>query len=525
MKLDRNVLLGSVLVLVGFACAPLVENTWQQTESQHAVVNGTPASIDDGPGSVALIVSGVDINGTPVSETFCTGTLIAPDVVLTAAHCFDALPPARLAVTREPNMQNRATAPDDAIDIADVVLHPDHNGTTNKIADVALLFLATPAPFAPPILLQPEEVDYLQPGQKTELIGWGRIQKDGTWGIKQMGQAELNFVGAQSLIVGFRLPDLEQSQTCKGDSGGPLYIQVNNQTRMIGVHSRTSGCAEHFYEARADAFIDFYDAELRARCEDGRRSDCSNPGLPTPAELGGTLLPPAPKLDGRRVPDSLDGLLRETGAHMGQCLGWPADQGTELFTGLMFGFGEPLCTTEEIQTGAALLQCLSDSCDAIYNETCVEELHAAGAAVDNCSSSQGTITDSLIDEVIDAVNTYCYAQAICGLDDVAGCRREITFKLRSISGDCKAAQRVYAENLLCKAQLNCRDQSNETANDVCSVGLDDRANAALDDCNRGCGNCTTTDGTSGIVFAVLLRHRRRHSRRCQRHCKPTQDGA
>ena len=79
---------------------------------------------------------------------------------------------------------------------------------------------------------------------------------------------------------------------CHGDSGGPTFLDVETDSsesmRLIGVTSHAyddSDCNETGgVDTRADAYLDWIDAEMTARCDDGTRVWCDVTGiLPPPA--------------------------------------------------------------------------------------------------------------------------------------------------------------------------------------------------------------------------------------------------
>ena len=188
------------------------------------IFNGTPTS--DYPAVVAVISAFRD-------DVFglCTGTLIAPTVILTAAHCFDA-GPLSVAVAFVLN----GTEQDRAVD--GVVIHPRYVSSTLN-ADVALLRLAQPIEGVTPMPLARVKP---RPGRTGAIVGFGLD------GREQIAHREVGSVHLadcpESLQHAGRLlcwnSDRGGSTTCDGDSGGPLLL--NGRVAGITSWSKTSAC-------------------------------------------------------------------------------------------------------------------------------------------------------------------------------------------------------------------------------------------------------------------------------------------
>lgn len=100
--------------------------------------------------------------------TFCTGTTIAPDVVLTAAHCAQAGAEYKLLeldAERKPHLKN----------VVSVARHPQFSLKTmlahRATADVALLKLAAPLSVTPARFLPPRS--RVAPGEQFVVRGYG----------------------------------------------------------------------------------------------------------------------------------------------------------------------------------------------------------------------------------------------------------------------------------------------------------------------------------------------------------------
>lgn len=83
---------------------------------------------------------------------------------------------------------------------------------------------------------------------------------------------------------------------CHGDSGGPSFMEVETDSsekwRIVGVTShaydQTDCRSTGGVDTRITAYLDWIDDEMRSRCEDGSRSWCVTPGIPTPPNADGT---------------------------------------------------------------------------------------------------------------------------------------------------------------------------------------------------------------------------------------------
>jgi hypothetical protein len=216
--------------------APDAEGT-APASTASAITLGQP---DPGDlGVVALVTRG---------QSFCTGTLIARRVVLTAAHCLDATAPEEVFFGRVP------TAPIDgevSVPIMVARVHPYYDPIT-LAHDVALLLLRADAPAgAMPSTPLDGNIDRDLAGARIRLVGFGG-------GSKQMGEARLGDVGDLSFAI-----TADPSQICDGDSGGPVFIAAGGAERLAGVSSHGSAdCVRAGTAARVDIEIASFVAEF-----------------------------------------------------------------------------------------------------------------------------------------------------------------------------------------------------------------------------------------------------------------------
>jgi hypothetical protein len=172
---------------------------------------------------------------------FCTGTAIAPDLVLTVAHC--VLPGSDYKIVQYDSARTPILR-----DVASVTAHPKFDLKTmlahRATADVALLKLAAPlAGVEPAMLGTPGAV---APGDAFLVAGVGVAQRgDGKSG-GTVRAATLTATGRPGTLQ-IRLVDpATKGETaglgaCTGDSGAPVFRSGNGRFALIGVVSWSTG--------------------------------------------------------------------------------------------------------------------------------------------------------------------------------------------------------------------------------------------------------------------------------------------
>jgi hypothetical protein len=206
-------------------------------------LGATPAcAVVGGGGAPAESISRAIVTVIGSRGTFCTGTMIAQDLVLTAAHC--AMPGADYKVIVPGETPPRLLA------VRRMAQHPQFNvagiAAHRASADMALLQLAaplpadkTPAPLGAP--LAPIEV-----GSRLTIAGVGVVRRgDGKSG-GTIRAADLAVTGKPGTLQ-IRLTDPLTSNAgpgrgaCTGDSGAPAFAMQGGRAVVVGVVSWSTG--------------------------------------------------------------------------------------------------------------------------------------------------------------------------------------------------------------------------------------------------------------------------------------------
>jgi hypothetical protein len=236
-----------LLLMVGGACeVPLAP----PAVKRQSVVGGT---LEQGYPAVGALVAVAPTCGEPAedSQVTCTGTLVAPRVVLTAAHCVENLDlPQVLSVVFAPEAAQ--ALPTESVRVIEGRLHPAWRPGVN---DIGVLILAEDAPIAPVPLdgaaLPPDAV-----GRITRVVGFGIDDQDRI-GSRRSATARVTAVDAGTFSIA-----AAPGMSCGGDSGGPLFLELDGAERLVGITSFGNLACTTGTNTRVDVHAAFVQAIL-----------------------------------------------------------------------------------------------------------------------------------------------------------------------------------------------------------------------------------------------------------------------
>jgi MYXO-CTERM domain-containing protein len=238
----------------------------ERTGTTHeAVINGSP---DTTHGSVVSIATSLDASSVP---ELCTGTIIAPRVVLTAGHCTLGQYPSALIVGLGPN----ALYPTSTLAVAAVVTYPGFSGSEGDIEaglDLGVLVLAEDAAVASVPLYAGSSSALV--GTSLDLVGYGLsdASDDDTRGTRREGSVVVG--GACSALLAF---GDATSNACHGDSGGPLLVRASDGSESIaGVVSFGDDlhCATPSFAVRVDRYAAWIASVIAGADDAGSCDSC-----------------------------------------------------------------------------------------------------------------------------------------------------------------------------------------------------------------------------------------------------------
>ncbi|WP_442897052.1 S1 family peptidase [Enterovirga sp.] len=177
----------------------------------------------------------------------CSGAVIAPDLVLTAAHC--VLQRANYRVVIVDRSFRRY-----AVRAVAAAMHPDFvAGTTPRNqpgVDLAIIKLegSLGGDFLP---LDPRDATAVAPGDSVILAGFGLTAENRRGSARVLRQTRLVTLGTlkvanQVLVMAdeHRLAVTAGAGACRGDSGGPVVRGGPGQYQLLGIVSWSSGARQ-----------------------------------------------------------------------------------------------------------------------------------------------------------------------------------------------------------------------------------------------------------------------------------------
>lgn len=241
-------LLRRLLLAAATACASLALTAAPSL----AIVGGHDAAPGAYP-SIAEITFG--------SSFLCTGTLIAPDYVLTAGHCGSitgaavGTPAGWPALLIDVRIGSNKSGQGEKVPVARVIVEPDYLATSGH--DITLLQLASNSTKAPTRVAGASEGSLWAPGTMETIAGWGTTSEGGdTPGTLQEAQVPItadatcaaaysDFDATTMVCAGYPQGGTD---TCQGDSGGPMVGRdATGEWVQVGIVSWGLGCARDGY--------------------------------------------------------------------------------------------------------------------------------------------------------------------------------------------------------------------------------------------------------------------------------------
>jgi trypsin len=214
--------------------------------SAHAasqVVGGTVPAAGSWP-YATLVTASLGSQGAAL----CTGVVIAPTAVLTAAHCTvddkgDVLQPSAFSVTTGRLVWNDETT-GQVLGVSKVDVDPAYAPASGR-NDLAVLELSAATTAAPIRLATTDDLARLPAGSAALIAGFGQTSSSQVEPQYQLLQGSVTLMAASACTVIYQAFDSASQlcvdspghsvEACHGDSGGPLVANLADGPVLLGI--------------------------------------------------------------------------------------------------------------------------------------------------------------------------------------------------------------------------------------------------------------------------------------------------
>ncbi|KAI8826109.1 trypsinogen 2 [Fimicolochytrium jonesii] len=188
---------------------------------------------------------------------YCGGSIIAPNVFLTAAHC-GSYTNSKVHVHRHDKTKSDSSEKGLVYSIKKIVIHPQYDDNLNH-NDIALYFLKLDKAYGPTdFTVGIYDAPVVPQSGTVQIAGWGDTSEGGSDSRVLLkasvpivsnaacksyydGHGSAGHIVDSNICAGAKNGGVD---TCQGDSGGPLYTTSGGKFYVHGITSWGDGCAE-----------------------------------------------------------------------------------------------------------------------------------------------------------------------------------------------------------------------------------------------------------------------------------------
>lgn len=285
------------------------------------IVNGSDATIVNNAWQVAIL-NKYGSENTIWDRQFCGGSIISETWILTAAHCVIGENPKGLMVGAGATTLSTSDLLWDSMgqleNVKSILIHPKYNPRTFE-NDIALLRISKPFKLEvneisgisintiSKVLLPPSDTAnwWAPPGTLAKISGWGSTDRLGNSYPSTLQEATVQIIdspGTNScaswtefiskvMVCAYANDGGLVSDSCFGDSGGPLTVDQNGRRFILGIVSfGNNECADVDYPGvytRVAAFSGWIESKTKIKSSTFEFQTFSSPILSAPHPIVG----------------------------------------------------------------------------------------------------------------------------------------------------------------------------------------------------------------------------------------------